>query len=97
MDEDWSRKTDDEVFKNASEQAGSQASYWRDTEIRRRLYILEKENLDMQRHLLKVSIDAGQQQKSAIAEMRRQSTFMLLSVIAAFLAAAFTLLAAWIQ
>ncbi|GLR60286.1 hypothetical protein [Rhizobium indigoferae] len=41
--EDWTKKTDHEVFTGAHEQPGSQASYWRDVEIRRRLYLLQKE------------------------------------------------------
>lgn len=39
--ENWSTKTDEEVFANVSEQPSSQASYLRDVEIRRRHYLLD--------------------------------------------------------
>ncbi|MCS3742597.1 MULTISPECIES: hypothetical protein [unclassified Rhizobium] len=40
--DNWTRKSDEEVFEEASEQPGSQASYSRYTEIRRRTYLLNK-------------------------------------------------------
>lgn len=39
---DWSNSSDDEVFGGGSEQPGSQAAYWRETEIKRRLYDLQR-------------------------------------------------------
>ncbi|MDK4736232.1 hypothetical protein [Rhizobium sp. CNPSo 3490] len=95
MSGEWSRRSDDEVFGDASEQPGSQMSYWRDTEIRRRLYILEQQNLELQKQLLEATISGTNEQRAAIAEMKRQSKLMLASVIAAFLAALFTLVAAF--
>ncbi|MDX0833648.1 hypothetical protein GOD82_27780 [Sinorhizobium medicae] len=46
--EDWTKKTDDEVFANPHEQPGSQASYWRDIEIRKRQYLLEQRTSESQ-------------------------------------------------
>lgn len=46
--ENWSKKTDEEVFANPHEPPGSQASYWRDIEIRRRHFVLAKEATDNQ-------------------------------------------------
>lgn len=97
MFEDWSRRTDDEVFKDASEQPGPQASYYRGTEISRRLYLLEKANLEAQRALLQATLEGITEQRSATQEMRRQSKLMFASVVAAFLLAFFTLVAAWIE
>lgn len=110
MIEDWSTWPDDKVFKNASEQPGSQASYWRDTEIRRRLYLLQKQSLDAQIEATAVQREAiaAQQaavvaqreaiasQKDAVAEMRKQSNILLASVIGVFLTAVVTMIAAFI-
>lgn len=96
MYHDWSQRSDDEVFKDASEQPNSQQSYYRDIEIRRRLYMLELENLKSQKLLLDATLATTKEQQLATLEMRRQSRLMFASVIAAFLAAFFTLLAAWI-
>lgn len=40
--EAWDEKTDEEVFENPHEQIGSQESYWRDIQIKRRLFIMQK-------------------------------------------------------
>lgn len=36
--EDWSKFSEEQVFTRVGEEPGSPASYWRDTEIRRREY-----------------------------------------------------------
>ncbi|WP_286170454.1 hypothetical protein [Rhizobium sp. AU243] len=38
----WTNKTDEEVYSGAGEQPGSQASYWREVEMKRRDYLLAK-------------------------------------------------------
>ena len=88
--EDWTKKADEDVFSGASEQPGSQAAYWRDTEIRRRLYLLEKQ-------LLAAQLDSVASQKSATAEMAKQSRLMFYSVIGIFLTAIATLIASLIK
>lgn len=109
--EDWSKWTDDQVFKNASEQPGSQASYWRETEIKRRLYLLQKQSLESQIEATAVQREAiaSQQasvaaqreaisaQQDAVAEMRKQSNILVASVIGVFLTAVVTMIAAFIN
>lgn len=46
--EDWTKKTDEQVFAMPGEQPGSQASYCRDIEIRRRHFLLAKQATDTQ-------------------------------------------------
>lgn len=43
--EDWTKWSDEQVFGGASESPGSQAAYWRETEIKRRLYLLDRDAL----------------------------------------------------
>ena len=87
--ENWATKTDDQVFSGAHEQPGSQASYYRDIEIKRRLYALQRRAIEEQR-------EATRAQREAIAEMRSQSSIMFWSVIGIFATAVVTLLAAFI-
>ena len=87
--EDWSKRSDEQVFAAPSESPGSQFAYYRDTEIRRRLYVLQKESVEAQ-------LDATAAQRSAIREMRRQSFLMAASVIGIFATAVVTLVAAFI-
>ena len=86
--EDWSKRTDDEVFSKVGEQGESQAAYWRDIEIKRRVYLLQKD-------LLNAQVDAVATQKAATIEAVRQSTFMLYSTIGVFLTALVTLATAY--
>lgn len=95
MTEDWSKWTDEQVFGQVGEQPGSQASYWRDVEIKRRLYVLEKQALEAQLSATTEQRAAIQAQRDAVAEMRRQSTLMLWSVIGVFVTAVVTLAAAF--
>ncbi len=95
--EDWTEKTDDEVFSTPGEDPGSRASYWRDTEIRRRLYQLEKKALERQIQAIDEQREATKSQRDAINEMRRQSTIMLWSVVGIFVTAIVTLVAAFIS
>ena len=95
--EDWSKWTDDQVFKNPGEQPGSQASYWRDTEIRRRLYILQQQALQAQIDAAAVQADATAAQRETIVVMKGQSQIMLWSVIGIFATAVVTLIAAFIN
>ena len=39
----WTKKNDEEVYSGAGEQPGSQASYWREVEMKRRQFLLDKE------------------------------------------------------
>ena len=86
--EDWTKRTDEEVFSKVGEQIDSQAAYWRDIEIKRRIYLLQKD-------LLNAQIDAVATQKAATTEAVKQSTFMLYSTIGVFLTALITLATAY--
>ena len=95
--EDWTRWTDEDVFGKAGEEPGSQASYGRDIEIKRRLYLLQKDSLQGQVAATAAQRDATVAQREAIAELRRQSNFLLWSVVGVFLTAVVTLIAAFIK
>lgn len=84
--EDWTRKRDDDLFA-AHEMPNSQMSYWRETEIKRRLYLMQKENLEQQARAISA-------QEGATAEMKRQSTIMMWSVVGIFATAVITALVA---
>ena len=86
--EDWTKRTDEEVFSKVGEQIDSQVAYWRDIEIKRRVYLLQKD-------LLNAQIDAVATQKAATTEAVKQSIFMLYSTIGVFLAALITLATAY--
>jgi len=86
--EDWTKRTEDEVFSKVGEQGESMTAYWRDVEIKRRVYLLQKD-------LLNAQIDAVATQKAATTEAVRQSTFMLYSTIGVFLTALITLATAY--
>jgi len=60
---DWSSKTDEQVFGGVHEQDGSQYAYWRDIEIKRRLYLLQKQSLDAQ-----IAATEAQRQATAAQE-----------------------------
>jgi hypothetical protein len=74
---DWKDRTDEEIFSDVSEEAGSQLAYARGIEIQRRLHLLQHRAIEAQ-------IMAVNEQRLAIKEMRRQSTFMMWSVIGTF-------------
>lgn len=78
--EDWTKFSDEQVFTRASEMQGSQASYWRDTEIRRREFLLNRE-------LLKAQLASVQSQKDATRVMERQSMILLWTAVFAALSA----------
>jgi hypothetical protein len=86
--EDWTKRTEDEVFSKVGEEGASQAAYWRDIEIKRRVFLLQKD-------LLNAQIDAVATQKAATIEAVKQSTFMLYSTIGVFLTALITLATAY--
>jgi hypothetical protein len=86
--EDWTKRTEEEVFSKVGEEGQSLAAYWRDVEIKRRLYLLQKD-------LLNAQIDAVATQKAATTEAVKQSTFMLYSTIGVFLTALITLATAY--
>ena len=88
--EDWSTLPDERVFGSPSEMPGSQASYWREIEIQRRLY-------GLQRDLLGAQLAAVATQQAAIAEMKTQSNQMFWSTIGVFLTALITLGIAIVQ
>ena len=78
--EDWTKRTEEQVFSKAGEESQSQVAYWRDIEIKRRVYLLQKD-------LLNAQIDAVATQKAATTEAVKQSIFMLYSTIGVFLTA----------
>jgi hypothetical protein len=88
--EDWTKRTDNEVFTGAGEQPGSQASYWRDIEIKRRLFFLQQD-------LLRAQLAAVETQKTSTIETAKQSTYMLYSTIGVFLTAVITLITAYVK
>lgn len=88
--EDWTKRTEEEVFSKVGEQGDSLAAYWRDIEIKRRVYLLQKD-------LLHAQIDAVKTQKIATAESKRQSTFMLISAVGALATAIITLVIGLLQ
>lgn len=87
---DWS---DDQVFGGAGEQPGSQASYYREVEMRRRQYILERELLNSQLAATEAQNRAVEAQREATAEARRQSSYILYSTIFSAMSAAAALTA----
>ncbi|WMT90136.1 hypothetical protein [Pelagibacterium sp. H642] len=101
---DWTDFPDERVFGGAGEQPGSQASYWRETEIKRRLYLLQKRALEeqvkataTQQKAIEAQREATKAQNAAVAEMRHQSKIMFWSVIGIFATAVVTLIAAFIS
>ena len=88
--EDWTKRTDEQVFSKVGEEPGSRAAYERDIEIRLRLYLLQKD-------LLNAQIDAVATQKAATIEAVRQSKFMFYSTIGVFLTALVTLATAFVH
>jgi hypothetical protein len=95
---DLTRWPDDDVFGKAGEQPGSQMSYYRDIEIKRRLYILQRQALEgqieaiqEQRNAIQEQRNATRLQKEAIVEMRTQSRYLLWSVVGVFATALITL------
>jgi hypothetical protein len=68
--EDWTKFSDDKVFTKVGEDPGSRAAYWRDTEIRRREYLLNKA-------LLRTQSAAVEAQRNATAIMERQSQILV--------------------
>ncbi len=86
--EDWTKRTEEEVFSKVGEESESKAAYSRDIEIKRRVYLLQKD-------LLNAQIDAVATQKAATTEAVKQSTFMLYSTIGVFLTALITLATAY--
>lgn len=106
--EDWTKFSDEKVFGSGGEQPGSQASVWRETEIKRRIYVEQKRAvmtqieanrlqgivIQAQRAAVDAQEEANAVQREAAAQMKRQSTMMLWSVIGIFLTALATLVAA---
>jgi hypothetical protein len=88
--EDWTKRTDEQIFTGVGEEPGSPASYWRDIEIKRRLFFLQKE-------LLRAQIEAVETQKNSTTETAKQSTYMLYSTVGVFLTALVTLATAYIK
>lgn len=78
--EDWTKLSDEDVFTRAGEQPGSQGAYWRDTEIRRREYLLNRD-------LLKAQLASASAQRDATKLMERQSTILLWTAVFAALSA----------
>jgi hypothetical protein len=92
--EDWTNRSDQQVFTGVGELPGSAASYWRDIEIRRRDFLLNQE-------LLRTQIASAQAQKAATDVMKRQATilvwtagFAALSAVASLATAVVTYLVA---
>jgi hypothetical protein len=78
--EDWTKWSEEEVFSKVGEDGGSRAAYMRDIEIKRRVYLLQKD-------LLNAQIDAVATQRAATIEAVKQSKFMFYSTIGVFFTA----------
>ena len=94
--EDWTKKTDHEIFTGVGEQIGSQAAYCRETEIKRRLYILQQKALLAQWEANEYQKKAINEQRDATEEMRQQSRLIRWTVIGIFLTALVTFVTAFI-
>ncbi|MCK1595476.1 hypothetical protein [Bradyrhizobium sp. 164] len=73
----WS---DDAVYKGTGEEPGSQMSYWRDVEMRRREYLLNKQ-------LLGAELATVTAQREASAQAAKQAQYMFWSTIFAAVSA----------
>lgn len=73
----WS---DDAVYKGAGEQSGSQMSYWREVEMKRREYLLNKK-------LLEAELATVTAQRDATAQAAKQAQYMFWSTIFAAISA----------
>jgi hypothetical protein len=91
MSEDWTKWPDENVFGKIGEERGSPASYWRETEIKRRLYLLEKQLLEAQIDGVHAQREAVKAQQEALTVMRTQSWLLMGSIIAVCLSALATL------
>lgn len=69
--EDWTQKTDEQVFGKVGEQLGSEGSYWRQVEIHRRNYLLAKSGAEAQvRAALAAEAAMDAQVRAAVASER---------------------------
>lgn len=79
--EDWSKKTDEQVFMTVGEQIGSQASYWRDIEIRRRHFLLAQQVATAEIAAAKAQVEAAEASKKTALWTRVSAVAMAASVI----------------
>jgi hypothetical protein len=79
--EDWTTKTDDQLFTGASEQPGSQASYWRDVEIRRRHFLIDSKVAAVQMDAAKAQVEAAVAAKDTAMWTKRSAIAIAASVI----------------
>jgi len=86
--EDWTKKTDAEVFSTVGEMPGSMAAYWRDIEMKRRHYLLAKGVSDIQIRAAQAEIEAADATK-VTAIWTRVSAIAMVASVAAVLSAAF--------
>ena len=91
--EDWSKKTDEEVFGEPRDQSGPHDAARRESEIKRRLYLQQQSALELQTEVIGAQRRAIQAQHEATQEMRRHSKLMLWSAIGVLTASVFTFFA----
>src|SRR5437016_8568095 len=72
--------TDEQVYQGAGEQPGSQMSYWRDVEMKRRERLLNKQ-------LLEAELATVAAQRGATEQAAKQATYMFWSTIFAAVSA----------
>lgn len=89
MMEDWTKKSDQELFGGVSEQPGSVASYGRDLEIRRRLFALDSATARAQ-------IDAAEAQKRAAEASVKMAWWTMVSALAVAATVILTAAGLWI-
>ncbi|MFC0279826.1 hypothetical protein ACFOHK_01085 [Falsigemmobacter intermedius] len=80
--EDWTKKTDEDVFRRPGEELGSQASYWRDIEIKRRNFLLAKEVAEAQIAAAKATEEAVAAQVRAAEATEKTALWTRVSAVA---------------
>lgn len=85
--EDWSKKSDEQVFGTVGEDPGSRGAYWRDIEIKRRHFLLDKQVSAAQIRAAEAQIIAAEATRKTAIWTRISAIAMSLSVIAILIAA----------
>lgn len=88
---DLARQTDDQLFSgHAGEEPGSQIAYWRDLEMRRRIFALDKATSAAQ-------IEAANAQKKASDATVSMALWTMISAIAVAATVIFTAIGVWLD
>ncbi len=85
--EDWTKKTDEQVFGSVGEDPGSRGAYWRDIEIKRRHFLMDKQVAEAQIKAAEAQIKAADATRETAIWTRVSAIAMSLSVFAILIAA----------